>query len=408
MLYKLLINIAFGICVGIYCVSNFYLCIFFILLVAVVNKFIFSSKRIYIIGSIIGCFAGYLSAYYCDRNFTHQGTISYIGNNCVFLENKGLYYVNSTSELSLCDDIKFTSYGNVIKKINSKSHGSLILPFVANHRKYIKDLCLKSNYYGFWIAILLGDKSYIESKDLKSLFESSTYHLIVISGFHLSLVYYVVYKSFIWIPKKSKIINYYSTIYSSWDIIPHSFACLVCVYYFLITLSGISSLRAIMMILMKKSGYSNKSILLSLMIISLIFSPSILYNRGFLLSYLITLLLLEKQSNLDISLFASTITRLVNPFSIVNNVIGTVVMYVLLPIAFVAVVIGEVKILNFFDSIIEVILRYLPRWHFTASAPSYRFIELIAFLHYLYIYTLNAKILYVSFIVFVISMILSK
>ena len=405
MLYKLLIHVVFGMFVGIYC--DFYVSFVVTFVITVINKFLLSVNKQYIAGLVIGCLMGNISVYYTTRAFNDYGRISYIGNDCIFLENKGLYYVESTKDLAIADEIQFNYYGNMIKKINRKSFGSLMLPFIANHRQYIKDFCMQSNYYGFWLAILLGDKSYMKSEELRSLFDSSTYHLIVISGFHLSLVYYVIYNLFMLIIRRSKKINYYCTIYASYDIIPHVLASIVCTYYFLLTLSGISSLRAIIMILLKKFEYSNKSILLFLMILSLIYDPMIIFNKGFLLSYLITLLLLERQSNLNVSLFASTITKLINPLSIINNVIGSVVIYMLLPIAFIAVIIGQVRLLNLFDSIIEIMLKYLPSWNIKSNFINIRAIEGISLLHYFYIHTLNSRILYLSFLTFVIFMIFS-
>ncbi len=399
----MLIHVVFGMLIGIY--SDFYVSIVATLIIALINKFVLSVNKNYILALIIGCLAGNVAEYYSVRTFSDYGRISYIGNNSIFLENKGVYYVNSTRGLNIADEIEFNCYGNMIKKINKKSSSSLMLPFIANHRQYIKDFCMRSNHAGFWLAILLGDKSYIKREELIYLFDSSIYHLIVISGFHLSLVYYLIYNAFMWIIRKFKTINYYSTIYACYDIIPHIFASAVCVYYFLITLSGISSLRAILMILLSKFGYSNKSILLFLMVISLIYSPAMIFNKGFMLSYLITLLLLEKQSNLNISLFASTITKLINPLSMVNNVIGSTIMYILLPVGFISVIIGKVKLLNFFDSLIGVMLEYLPNWKITSNATNINAIELVFILHYFYIYTLNSKILYVSCVVFVMFMI---
>lgn len=403
LLYQLLVHVIFGIFIAIYLKINLYICCFAILLSLIISK-IFSKLKFLLYVSLGFCI-GFTSLYlHTFTNNVSSGVVSYVGNNCVFLENRGLYYLHE-NDINIGDKLNFTAHGNSIKNIMSVSKGSLMLPFIADHREYVKSFCMKAKNSGFWMAIMLGDKSYISNEDMKSLFDSSIYHIIVISGFHLSMIYYCIYRCIYYFVKKSKKLNYYSTIYASYDIIPHSIAAFVCFYYFLITISGISSIRAIIMILMKKSNYSNKSTLLLLMIISILYNSDLIFNKGFLLSYLITFLLLEKQSNARISLFSLTITRMINPLALVNNAIGTGLIYILFPVSFIGLMFHSVEILNMFNSLVNVFFNYLPKWNLLARRVNIKLMELMVVSNYIYFSTMKALYLYIAVFLFALSFI---
>jgi predicted membrane metal-binding protein len=405
-LYKLLLHVLIGVCICIYATFYPYISVIMFIILVCVNLFGASRKSIENIKAmILGIFLSFASMFVhaiIDNRKAECGIISYIGNECVFLEGMGMYYVNSREVLQLGDEISFNAHGSYIKNITKKTRGDVFCKFLVNHRQYIKSLIIKSKYYDFWIAILLGDKSYIKNNDLRNLLESSTYHLIVISGFHLSLIYNCVYYLVNLLTKRSKIINYYSTIYFSYDIIPHFFATCVVVYYFLLCLSGVSALRAVVMILLRKSKYSPKSVLMFLAILSLMYNPALLFNKGFILSYTITFLLLEKQSNIKVTLFSSMITGNVNPFALFNNLIGTSIMYMLLLIGFISILVNKASILDVFNPLIDVLVHHLPKVNLSIGRWRY-LINVVVVFSAMYLQYMNSKYLYIAFGFFIIA-----
>lgn len=395
MLYFKLIYILIGLGTGIYCYSKYYICLLAIIPILY--------KRMYNILFILPAFCtGIIIAH--SQKYIHSGIITYTNQDYIFIENKGLYKCNNNN-FKIGDKIQFASYNNKITKIYSKTTNKPILPmFIIHHRNKVINLLQHSKHYPFWLAIIIGDKSMLENTTTYNFISSGIYHLLIISGFHFSILYQIIYFVTYNIFSRIKKLNYLCTIYAFYDIIPKTLATIICIYYFLLSLFSISSTRVILMLLLSFTNYSSKTILIFSMILMLIYNPTYAYNIGFILSFLGTYMLINKDKSYDITVAASPFTGIINPLAVINNIIGSALISIIATWGFTSCILNSPKLLIACDPIIGLTKTTFSKLNFHTQTYKNNNI-LIIFIAFLYMYIIFNKkyFIYMGYIVFIIG-----
>jgi hypothetical protein len=332
--------IFFGLATGIYVYHGYYVSI----LVPIAILF-FSWRNIFTLTS--GLFIGILLNIY-HRPYSAHGTITYMNNKYVFLEYGGFFTQNGM-DIKVGDKISFSHYNRNIKHIYTKSKTKL--PIMYNHRVFLMNFLKPNKHYDFWMAIILGDKSSLNPNTMMNFINSGVYHFLVISGFHFSLIYYIIYQMVYAVVQRSKKINYFCTMYLTYDFFPKTIAILCCIYYFFLSFFAISSLRAILMMIIPV--YSKRSVLFITMIIMVIYDPMYVFNKGFIMSCLGTYMLLNKQKSHDVTIALTPFTGVLNPIALVNNVIASGLISTIMVCGLIACLFQSNMILNLVNPFID-------------------------------------------------------
>ena len=233
-----------------------------------------------------------------------------------------------------------------------------LLEFALNIHQYIDNILWDSynKEYSFLKAITLADKTNL-NWDLKDLFKNTgVYHLLVISGFHIGIIIFVIFLLF----KKH------------WLRLLISFIVLIVIN--LTTGFGISILRASLMILIGLLLYRKLhrlTILYLVAFLMLIINPSLLYNIGFQMSvlsvfailyYVIPViskynsksiidilkssLILTIYINIVISIILITIFKYISIISPISNVIMSILFPIIYITLLLSIVFNSLPILN--------------------------------------------------------------
>lgn len=171
-------------------------------------------------------------------------------------------------------DVKSGIVGHLFVKDQikiKKGYKYYINRFSEEYFCYIKT-SLGENKSAFLTALVFGNKDFLSYSQKNNLSNLGVIHLICVSGFHISLLFMCI----------NKFLN-------------TKFSLIICLFYIISIGCPISAVRAyimiFLMILSKKisRNYDSISALCLSAIILIIYKPYILYESGFILSYLATI-----------------------------------------------------------------------------------------------------------------------
>lgn len=238
-------------------------------------------------------------------------------------------------------------------------------------RRQVDQRLAGSAYHGYWRALLLGSRSALTDTQLALLQETQTYHLMVVSGLHITLILLMI--SFLIIPLPDGL---------KWTII------------FAITLTlpwlfggGISVWRASVMafaatiMLVSNRSLGRLNILLFTACILVLIEPNVWLNSGAWLSF--TAVIILSRLPAKISLFRVQAWLLVmllpltwfmglalQPISALANLLWVPALALILPMGIAGVLINQISHLDPIFMLFESILELLPSAHWL-PAPSW-------------------------------------
>lgn len=196
-----------------------------------------------------------------------------------------------------------------IQKIGEE-RTNLLVSFSVSMRNKIKNIIgrlLQPPYNFLLIGMLLGEKTYIPP-ELKDVFiESGIMHILAVSGLHVGIIAAAIFifLNSLRIPKRVKLIT----------------VVLILIMYAFITGFRPSVVRATIMfslLVVGKLINRNRNLYISLFLAAfliLLINPLILYDAGFLLSFIVTFFIIYLSPILQ-ELFSNTITWIKNPLSV--------------------------------------------------------------------------------------------
>lgn len=173
-----------------------------------------------------------------------------------------------------CLDIEKGIVGHVFikNKIESKKSYTYYTNKLSEYYfRQMKDI-LDENKSAFLTALVFGNKDFLSYSQKNNLSNLGVIHLICISGFHISLLFFYI----------NKVLN-------------KKLSVVICLIYIILIGCPISAIRAFIMTLLmitSKSTFKNYDSLSALClagIILIFYKPYILYESGFILSFLATL-----------------------------------------------------------------------------------------------------------------------
>lgn len=262
----------------------------------------------------------------------------------------GFLYINSISEE--------IGYGSILSRCRI---------YMRNRIQSLSNTVSKRNYPIFY-CFLTGDDSLLSEEVLEKYRDISIAHLMAVSGFHIALIYGLIYKclGFFRVPKNQKKLM----------------SLLIVFLYVLLVSNGISSLRAFVFISISELGYfidRRRDMLCTLSITGLIFllyNPYTLWNIGFQLSFLAVLSIImfspiiKKLVRWDILSIPLSVNVLILPisaywfgkvyvFSIVANVVMVFIFAIFYPFLLLAFLVNNF-IVNFLwmNKILDVFYRF--------------------------------------------------
>ncbi len=272
---------------------------------------------------------------YGKKGNLYNNTIPNTFNYKKYLYNHKIYIVYNVSSIEVLEDenIFYKIKNNIINRIN----------------KYDKKTQTYLNLF------ILGDKTYLDDSLYNIYKTNGIWHLFAISGMHIGLIIYVLNKLF----HKYKFKN----------IIISSFL----IYFTFLVGFSASVLRAVIFYILNllNSKYnlelSNLKILFLTAIIILLFNPFMLYNIGFIYSFIITLTILLYSSKITGNYFSkifkiSLLAFIVSlPITINNNYeINLLSIFLnILYVPLISLVIFPIAILTFILSPLSFILNIL-------------------------------------------------
>lgn len=215
-----------------------------------------------------------------DKSSTENlqlGKIIQIDNNLQIVTNNTIPYQFNYRKYLLSQRIQYVNYVEEIKVIGNNKR--LDYRLINSLKNYYQDTPIK----GYLLSFLIGDKNSLDTDFNEDSQFLNISHLLVVSGFQVAFLYLVCRYTmkYLYITKET------STFISQ----------LIIVGFLIINCFSVSILRAVMLIILidlknkKHLPIDNIQILSFISLINLIVNPFIMYNSGFVLSYLITLIL---------------------------------------------------------------------------------------------------------------------
>ena len=157
---------------------------------------------------------------------------------------------------------------------------SLLYRFRSNSiQNCMKTGILSEESRGIFFALILGDKSYLERASKMAFQNSGVIHVLAISGLHVGIVFLFLKLLFIWGPKRTSLLQLLLTL-------------LFLISYATLAGNSPSVLRAsLMCILLQFASYreeqhSSLNLVFFTAFILLLFSPDLLFDIGFQLSFM--------------------------------------------------------------------------------------------------------------------------
>jgi len=267
-----------------------------------------------------------------------QGHVVHCGNNIVILDQivcekkcanqlKLKYYnhnIEPGKKIKICCFL-YGSSGKIIK-VYTQKHDEI--SFLEKIRNYIKECIVHSYYKEFLYALLLGDRSYMESYSI--LQSNGIIHVLAISGLHISILMW-------WLQRSIRfLLNLSFYVYYSIDtnLVSQILAFLISVFYSIISLNSASTIRALIMcilgILIPKIN-THKSLIITCFAM-LIYNPCYINDLSFQMSclatYAITIpkfqynfIINEIINQLNVTSILLPFINIISPLTIIMNII---------------------------------------------------------------------------------------
>lgn len=192
------------------------------------------------------------------------------------------------------------------------------LTFLQRKREEISLFLSKSKYSYFLKAITIGDKSEFTKEQSEKLKASGFWHLVAISGLHMNILVYLLFRIFRKFFSLSFKFNYrFNTRYLS-----AFFATLFGFFYLQLSLYSVSSIRALIMLssnLFFGGRLKSQKIIIYTAFIMLFINPHLAFDLGFQLSFLCTYLLVNKFSIFLVNLSIIPIIKQFNLIAVFTN-----------------------------------------------------------------------------------------
>lgn len=238
-------------------------------------------------------------------------------------------------------------------------------------RRQIDHRLARSAYHSYWRALLLGSRSALTDNQLALLQETQTYHLMVVSGLHITLILLIT--SFVVIPLPNWL--KWPLLFATTLMLPWLFGGGISVWR-----ASVMAFAATIMLVSKRSlGRSN--ILLFTACILVLMEPKVWLNTGAWLSFTAVIILSRLPPAL--SLFRVQAWLLVmlmpltwymglalQPISALANLLWVPALALLLPLGVAGAFIDQIKRLDPIFSLFEGVLQLLPSAHWL-PAPTW-------------------------------------
>jgi len=215
-----------------------------------------------------------------DKSITNNmplGTVIQLENNLQLVKNNTIPYQFNYRKYLLSQKIQYVNYVEDVKitRMNKRIDFKLINTL----HSYYQDTPNK----GYLLSFILGDKNALDNDFNEATQFLNISHLFVVSGFQVAFLYLVchIMMKYLHITKEtSKLISQ-----------------IIIILFLIINCFSVSIFRAVMLIILielknkKHLPIDNIHILSIIWLINLLVNPFVMYNSGFVLSYLITLIL---------------------------------------------------------------------------------------------------------------------
>ena len=309
---------------------SFIISIFVIFMITNINLFLIS--LLFLIGYFLGKYFLLIGAVF----FTGTGFVEHKTHSHLYLTNisanrsipSNLYLKNRNNsdeftKVKTGDIIKFSgmtfgSNNGTLTKIHDSSFKNLT--FVQKIRISIQEFLKKSEFYGFLQSIIIGDKSEITTIQSEILKIGGLWHLVAISGLHLSVIVLNLFKYL----KKLFSLSFWLNYNFNTRLISAVIAFIIGYFYIKISLFPISAIRALILTssnMFFENALSSKKITLLSAFIMLIISPNLAFDMSFQLSFLCTWILINRQGILFLNLSIIPILKQFNIVSLLLNMI---------------------------------------------------------------------------------------
>jgi competence protein ComEC len=262
--------------------------IIFATLIFIIHKYKIYNLCFFIFGAILPHF--YIEPQY--QNDKIYGIIILNTNDSIIIksDNNRYYKIPIKTEFKLLNTICiYGAYKNnqfyKAKIFECKRQLNIKLNILDKVRIYLSNIIKNSRYSNLIHSIILGCN--FTNKELKDNFIlTGTYHIFSISGFHISLLAYIIYK----IIKHILSLNLYLNNRFNTILISKILTIIFLIIYENIIFYPISAIRALLMFIGKSIFNLYENISIAAFII-LLYNPYYIFDFGFLLSFLCTLVL---------------------------------------------------------------------------------------------------------------------
>jgi competence protein ComEC len=226
--------------------------------------------------------------------------------------------------------------------------------FIINIRRKIWNFLSYSKYSEIFQAIILGDKSFIDSFTLDLFKKNSTIHILVISGLHINILLFCIYSmlnkvlSGLFFLNSSRIKN---TILFLSILLLGNFYLRLCLY-------PVSGIRALIFFLINLYFFRSinriKNLILTLWIM-LLMNPLWIFDYSFIFSFLSCFIILHNKWN--VSYFLIYFLPVFNIFFYVFNFLTLKIMNLLLPFLLITILLQNIYLLKLCDFLWAIIYK---------------------------------------------------
>ncbi len=302
------------------------------------------------------------------------GSIVHMGNNLIIVQEKpkllgGLpkqfklrNTIKSTQSLQfknlkLGDEVKCAcilnrSLNGSIKKIYYHRSGNISL--IARIRQYIIIKFNNSKFSAFLKSIIIGDRSFLSTEEIKMFKNIGIYHLLSISGLHMNILMLTCILFF----RKLMALSFTLSYKFNTHFISSVIAIIIGLGYFSISLGSIPTLRAFLMtsITLISARRINKLKLLCICALSFVcINPRIILDYSFQLSFLATSAVLIGRNTISVNYFLLPLLPQFNIISIVVNLIAINLFPYILCISIFYLIIQNIYIIKLVDLLIMIL-----------------------------------------------------